>query len=42
MPIKPTNLLTLTRSETYSTTEWSKILAEGFRPLQAHLMKSHQ
>jgi hypothetical protein len=37
-PIKATNLLTLTRSETFSTTEWFRVLDDGFRPVQAHLM----
>jgi hypothetical protein len=32
-PIKATNLLTLTRPETFSTTEWSTVLADGFRPV---------
>jgi hypothetical protein len=36
------NLGSRLQSETYSTIEWSKILAEGFRPLQAHLMQFHQ
>jgi hypothetical protein len=36
--INATNLLTLTKSETFSTTEWFTALTDGFRPVQAHLI----